>query len=87
MEPYPGVWRCTVRTILAEGDRVMTIAEVADPTVSVTALSLFRIRNGQITELVEYWPDPYVAPAWRSQWVTRIRNVDPKCITEDEGNS
>jgi ketosteroid isomerase-like protein len=79
MERYPGVWRCTVETMMAEGDRVMTIAKVTDSTTSVTAISLFRIRDGLIAELVEYWPDPYDAPEWRAQWVTPITNAVDQC--------
>lgn len=75
MEHYPGAWRCTVETLMAEGERVMTIAKVADATTAVTAISLFHIRDGLITELVEYWPDPYDAPEWRAQWVTPIPNA------------
>lgn len=72
MEHYPGVWRCTVQTLIVDGDRSMTIAEVANASASFTAISIFRIRDGRIAELVEYWPEPYDAPSWRAEWVTPI---------------
>jgi hypothetical protein len=30
------------------------------------------VREGKILRQVEYWPDPFEAAAWRSQWVERI---------------
>lgn len=84
MDHYPGVWRCTVETVVAEGERVMTVTTVADATTAVTAISLFRIRNGLITEVVEYWSDPYDAPEWRTQWVTPIPNAVDQHTTGGE---
>lgn len=84
MEHYPGIWRCTVETLLVDGDRVLTIARVADPegTVSVTAISMFEIRDGRISGLVEYWPDPYDPPDWRKRWVTPIPGVENNVNSE-----
>lgn len=84
MEHYPGMWRCTVEMLMAEEDRMITIAKVADSTASVTAISFFRIRNGLITELVEYWPDPYDAPEWRAHWVTPITHAVEQHTTGSE---
>lgn len=72
MQHYPGVWRCTVQTLVASEDRAVTIARVFDATTSVTAISLFRVSDGRITELVEYWPESYNPPEWRTRWVTPI---------------
>ena len=33
------------------------------------AVSFFRLRDGKIAYLREYWPEPYAAPDWRAQWV------------------
>jgi len=72
MEHYPGLWRCMVQTLVASEDRAVTIARIFDATTSVTAISLFRVTDGRITELVEYWPEPYDPPEWRARWVTPI---------------
>ena len=35
----------------------------------VQAVSLFELRDGKIVRQVDYWPEPYEAPAWRAQWI------------------
>lgn len=87
MRRYPGVWRCSIRALMSEGDRVMTIVDVSDPTTSHTAISLFRIRDGEIAELIEYWPEPYDAPAWRAEWVTPITVPNGHPTNRNEGKS
>ena len=67
-EHYPGTWRATITRLVTQGETVVTVASVFDDTTAVTAISFFTIREGLIQMLVEYWPDPYTAPAWRSRW-------------------
>jgi hypothetical protein len=71
-EHYPGRWAASVRQTVSEGDTVVTVAEVTDGTISVQAISFFTISEGLITRLIEYWPEPYAAPAGRSQWTMPI---------------
>ena len=40
--------------------------EITDGTQNAKAISFFTVQEGQITRLVEYWPEPYPAPANRS---------------------
>lgn len=72
MEHYPGVWHCAVETLIASGGRAVTIARVFDASTSVTTISLFRVSDGRITQLVEYWPEPYDPPEWRARWTMPI---------------
>ncbi len=67
-EHYPGTWRASITNLVAQGDAVVTVVTVFNDTTAVTAISFFTIRDGFIQRLVEYWPDLYPAPAWRSQW-------------------
>lgn len=67
-EHYPGTWRASVVEVIAEGDSVVTVTSVFDGRTAVTAISFFTVRDGLIEKLVEYWPDPYEAPGWRSEW-------------------
>jgi hypothetical protein len=71
-EHYPGTWRASVTGLVAQGEAVVTVVSVFDDTTAVTAISFFTIRDGLVQKLVEYWPDAYVAPAWRSQWIEPI---------------
>ncbi len=51
---------------------MVTIARVFDDTTVVPAISFFTIRDDLVRKLVEYWPEPYEAPAWRSHWTEPI---------------
>ena len=35
-------------------------------------VSMMEFRNGKVVHETQYFADPFEAPAWRSQWVTRI---------------
>ena len=69
---YPGRWRIALKTIVAEGDRVATgTAANAESGRRDRAVSLFELRDRRIASEVDYWPEPYDAPAWRAEWVER----------------
>jgi ketosteroid isomerase-like protein len=69
--PAAGRWRFTVERLVAEGEVAVTDVLVTDGAVTARALTFTTVRNGQIVRQVEYWPDPYEAPAWRATWVER----------------
>lgn len=69
---YPGRWRASVESIVTDGNTVVTATHVSDGGIRVIAISFFTIENSRITRLVEYWPETYASPAWRSQWVVPI---------------
>lgn len=67
-EHYPGRWNASISELIAHGEWVVTVTEVFDGQVSVVAISFFTIRDGLIEKVVEYWPETYDSPEWRSQW-------------------
>jgi ketosteroid isomerase-like protein len=69
--PAHGPWRFTIQRLLVDGDAGMTEVAITDSVVVATAISFFTVRDGLISKIVEYWPDPFPAPAWRSEWVER----------------
>ncbi len=71
-EHYPGRWAASVRSLIGDGDAVVTVTDINDGSIAVVAISFFRIENGRITNLVEYWPEPYAAPGDRSTWTVPI---------------
>jgi ketosteroid isomerase-like protein len=70
---YPGNWRITVDRLVAEGDLVaseVTIVLTQDGVQREDrAVSFFQLRDGLIVHETDYWPDPYLAPPGRAQWV------------------
>jgi len=73
-EHYPaaGPWRVTVHRLIAEGDEVASEVTVTDGKISARAITFSDLSDGKIVHQTEYWPDPFEAAAWRSQWVERM---------------
>lgn len=72
---YPGRWRIAVKRLVVSGDAVATevfMTNEEDPAQHATAVSFFELRDGRILRQIDYWPEPYDAPAWRAQWVERM---------------
>lgn len=67
--PAQGRWRFDLRRIVAEGDEVVTEVGVTDGEMVATAVTFHTVVEGKIARQLEYWPDPFPAPAWRAQWV------------------
>jgi len=78
--PAEGKWRFTVRSIVASDSEGVSDVEVTDGSLKARAITFHSVKNGLITRQVEYWPDPYQAPEWRSQWV-QIRKEAPFWIS------
>ena len=68
---YPGRWYITVTRLVASGEQVVTECNVTNGEITVQVVSFFRLKDGQITHIREYWPDAMEAQAWRAQWVER----------------
>ncbi len=66
---YPGNWDGEVERIEHIGDLVVTVTRVyeKDTGQSFHAVSFFRIADGKIAALDEYWGDDGDAPQWRQE--------------------
>jgi ketosteroid isomerase-like protein len=69
--PAAGRWQFTVERVVVEGEQAVTLVVVSDGAVTARAITFTTVRDGRITSQVEYWPDPFDAPAWRAAWVER----------------
>ena len=69
--PAQGPWRFRINRIVADGTLVVTDVSVTDGALRGTALTFHEVADGLITRQVEYWPDPFDAPSWRAEWVSR----------------
>lgn len=63
--PAHGVWVFTIENIVADGAQVVTDVVVTDGVQTARAISFFKFDGQSISELVEYWPEPYAPPSWR----------------------
>jgi ketosteroid isomerase-like protein len=65
---YPtttGQWRFTINHLVAQGSTVVTQVSVTDGEQGAEAISFFTVDGGQITHVLEFWPEPYAAPTNR----------------------
>jgi len=67
--PTQGAWQFTVNRLVAQGSFVVTQVSVSDGTLAAEAISFFTVERGEITKLVEYWPEPFEAQANRRHLV------------------
>ena len=70
--PAEGTWRFTIHSLVAENDRVVTDVSVTDGKRQDRAITFSTVRDGKIWKQVEFWPEPFEAPAWRAGWVEKI---------------
>ena len=70
--PAKAPWRFEVRSLVVDGETGITETAVSSGDVRAIAISTFTVRDGQITHIREFWPDPYDAPDWRAQWVEML---------------
>lgn len=65
---YPGSWSIKVENIFCASEWVITEVNVKINERVDKAISFFRIDQGLIVELREYWPEPFPIPNWRLEW-------------------
>lgn len=70
--PAHGPWRFSVRRLVASATEVVTDVSVTDGVQHARAISFFTVAEGKVTRLVEFWPEPYAAPANRAHLVEKM---------------
>ena len=70
--PAHGRWVFTIHRVVAgEGEAVSDVG-VTDGVRIGRAISFFTVREGKVSRLVEFWPEPFEAPANRRHLVERM---------------
>ena len=67
--PAHGKWLFDVNSIVCENDTVVTDVSITDGVQKARAITFHTVENGLICKQVEFWPDDFEAPDWRSKWV------------------
>lgn len=64
---YPGRWYIEVIDVIAKNDLVISVVRVysKEQKESFYATSFFKLKDGLIAEITEYWGNVTEAPAWR----------------------
>jgi ketosteroid isomerase-like protein len=68
---FPSLPTVTPRRMLAAGDLVTLEATLSYGDKPYLTVFIFELADGRIKRETAYWSDPFDAPDWRAQWVTR----------------
>src|SRR5262250_2587367 len=68
----PSKKRFTIRRIIGGGDLWVTEFILTYDGKPSYTVSIMEFRDDKVARETQYFSDPFVAPAWRAQWVERI---------------
>jgi hypothetical protein len=67
-----GKWVFLINCLVGNESEAVSDVAVTDGKQVGRAISFFTVAQGKITRLVEFWPEPFEAPANRSHLVERM---------------
>ncbi|HEX4233380.1 MAG TPA: nuclear transport factor 2 family protein [Caldimonas sp.] len=67
-----GPWQFTIVRLFGDATHAVSEADVTDGVQRAKVISFFTVAAGKVERLVEYWPEPYAAPANRAHLVEAI---------------
>ncbi len=70
--PAHGPWAFTVHRVFGSDAEAVSDVSVTDGVQAGRAVSLFTVAGGRIVKVVEFWPEPFSAPADRAHLVERM---------------
>ena len=73
-EQYPtttGRWTFTINNLVGNDNEAVSDVSVSDGVQQARAISFFTFRDGKITRMVEFWPEPFAALENRKHLVER----------------
>ena len=68
---FPQLPKITPRRMVSSGDLVVAEASLYYGGPAYQTVFIFEMHNGKIARETAYWSEPFEAPDWRAQWVTR----------------
>jgi ketosteroid isomerase-like protein len=71
-ESQPSKKRFTVRRIIGGGDLWITELILSYDGKPSHTVSIMEFKGDRVTRETQFFADPFVAPAWRAQWVERM---------------
>ncbi|BFM48902.1 nuclear transport factor 2 family protein [Marinomonas sp. THO17] len=70
--PASGKWLFDINSIVCEENTVVTDVSITDGEVKARAITFHTVENDLIRKQVEFWPEDYPAPEWRSKWIKKV---------------
>ncbi|MEM9011934.1 MAG: nuclear transport factor 2 family protein [Pseudomonadota bacterium] len=73
--PTEGTWTFKTQSIVVDGNDAVSDVVVTDGSMHARAVTFHAVQDGLIIRQKEFWPDSYLAPAWRSQWMKVVKEA------------
>ena len=70
--PANGPWKFTINRLVGSEAEAVSDVTVTDGVQIARTISFFSITQGKVTNVVEFWPEPYAAPTNRAHLVEAI---------------
>lgn len=67
--PAHGRWEFTINRIVGGENEAVSDVSVTDGVQKGRAISFFTLAQGKVIRIVEFWPEPFAAPASRAHLV------------------
>jgi ketosteroid isomerase-like protein len=71
--PAHGRWSFTINRLVGGESEAVSDVTVSGGVQTARAISFFEVRRGKIVRVVEFWPEPYEAPANRAHLVESMK--------------
>lgn len=68
---YPGDWEFTLTRLIVDGDSAAGTMNFTVGDQELVGLVFLEVRDGLITRVTDFWPEPYEPPAGREHLVER----------------
>lgn len=70
--PANGTWTFTINRLVGSECEAVSDVSITDGVQNPRAISFFTTRQGKITRIVEFWPEPYAASTDRAHLVEAL---------------
>ncbi|MEI8406662.1 MULTISPECIES: nuclear transport factor 2 family protein [unclassified Kribbella] len=68
---YPGDWELTLTRVIVDGETAAGSMNFTVGDQELVGLVFLELRDGLVTRVTDFWPEPYEAPAGREHLVER----------------
>jgi len=68
---FPGDWHVTPKVVLADDRNASLLFEWTLGDDVELAIAFFELRDGRISKITDFWPEPYDPPSGREHLVER----------------
>jgi hypothetical protein len=66
---YPGEWELTLTRLIVDGQQAAGSMNFTVGDQELVGLAFIEVRDGLITQVTDFWPEPYEPPAGREHLV------------------